>query len=126
MRLVLVCLGGAIGTGARYLMSLWALGAFGAAFPFGTLIVNATGSLLVAFIVEMAGTTNAISPDVRLMLTTGVLGGFTTYSAFNFETSAYVRTAQWATALANVGVTLLGCLAAGFFGAALARLIFAR
>jgi CrcB protein len=126
MRLFLICLGGAIGTGARYLTSLWALAAFGAAFPFGTLIVNTLGSFLIAFIVEMAGTTNVISPDVRLMLTTGVMGGFTTYSAFNFETTAYLRMSQWGTAAANVGATLLGCLAAGFAGVALARLLFAR
>ncbi|MEA2328976.1 MAG: fluoride exporter, partial [Thermoanaerobaculia bacterium] len=63
MRFFLICLGGAIGTGARYLTSLWALTAFGAAFPFGTLIVNALGSFLIAFIVETAGTSNAISPD---------------------------------------------------------------
>jgi CrcB protein len=126
MRLTLICLGGAIGTGARYLTSLWALAAFGASFPFGTLIVNTLGSFLIAFIVEMAGMTNAISPDVRLMLTTGVMGGFTTYSAFNFETTAYLRMGTWGTAFANVGVTLVGCLAAGFAGVALARLIFGR
>jgi CrcB protein len=126
MRLFLICLGGAIGTGARYLTSLWALQTFGAAFPFGTLIVNGLGSFLIAFIVEMAGMTNAISPDVRLMLTAGVMGGFTTYSAFNFETTAYLRMGTWGTALANVGVTLVGCLAAGFAGVALARVIFGR
>jgi CrcB protein len=126
MRFILICLGGAIGTEARYLTSLWALAAFGAAFPFGTLIVNTIGSLLIAFIVEMAGMTNAISPDVRLMLTTGVMGGFTTYSAFNFETTAYLRMGQWGTAFANVGVTLLGCFAAGMAGVALARVLFGR
>src|SRR5947209_4255751 len=108
MRLLLICLGGAIGTGARYLTSVWALAAFGAAFPFGTLIVNAVGSFLIAFIVETAGMTHTISPDVRLMLTAGVMGGFTTYSAFNFETTAYLRMGSFGTALANVGVTLFG------------------
>ncbi|MBV8547087.1 MAG: fluoride efflux transporter CrcB [Acidobacteria bacterium] len=126
MRFLLICFGGAIGTGARYLTSLWALTTFGAAFPFGTLIVNVLGSFLISFVVEMAGTTNAISPDVRLMLTAGVMGGFTTYSAFNFETSAYMRMGQWTTAVANVGATLFGCLAAGFAGVALARIFFGR
>ncbi len=126
MRFVLICLGGAIGTGARYLTSIWALAAFGAAFPFGTLIVNGVGSFLIAFIVEMAGMTKVISPDVRLMLTAGVMGGFTTYSAFNFETTSFLRMGSWGTAALNVGVTLVGCLAAGFAGVALARMIFAR
>lgn len=126
MRFLLICLGGAIGTGARYLTYLWALAAFGAAFPFGTLIVNTAGSFLIALIVETAGVTHMISDDVRLMLTTGVMGGFTTYSTFNFETTGYLRMGQWGTALANVGVTLVLCLAAGFAGVALARVIFAR
>jgi CrcB protein len=126
MRLFLICLGGAIGTGARYLTYLWALAAFGSAFPFGTLIVNAAGSFLIAFIVETAGTTHLISDDVRLMLTTGVMGGFTTYSAFNFETTGYLRMGQWGTAVANVGVTLVLCLAAGFAGVAFARALFPR
>src|SRR3954453_15361187 len=126
MRLLLICLGGAIGTGARYLTSLWALEAFGVAFRFGTLIFNGVRLFLVSFIVETAGMTNAISPDVRLMLTAGVMGGFTTYSAFNFETTAYLRMGAWGTAVANIGVTLVGCLAAGFAGVALAKVLFGR
>src|SRR4051794_40130954 len=106
MRFLLICLGGAIGTGARYLTSLWALATFGAAFPFGTLIVNTLGSFLIAFLVETAGATHTIPADVRLMLTAGVMGGFTTYSAFNFETTAYLRMGSFGTALANAGVTL--------------------
>ena len=126
MRFLLICFGGAIGTGARYLTSLWALNAFNAAFPFGTLIVNVLGSFLIAFIVETAGMTHVVSDDVRLMLTAGVMGGFTTYSAFNFETTGYLRMGAFGTALVNVGVTLLGCLAAGFAGVALARVLFGR
>src|SRR3954468_137662 len=126
MRLTLICLGGAIGTGARYLTSLWALAAFGAAFPFGTLIVNGVGSFLISFIVGAAGMTNAISPDVRLMLTTGVMGGFTTYSAFNFETSAYMRMGSFGTAALNLGVPGFGRQTAGLAGVTFARLHFRR
>ena len=126
MRFLLICLGGAIGTGARYLTSVWALAAFGAGFPFGTLIVNTLGSFLIAFIVETAGLTTVISPDVRLMLTAGVMGGFTTYSAFNFETTSFLRMGSFGTAALNVGVTLVACLAAGFLGMALARVMFGR
>jgi CrcB protein len=126
MRFLLICLGGAIGTGARYLTSLWALAAFGAAFPFGTLIVNALGSFLIAFIVETVGTTNAISVDLRLMLTTGVMGGFTTYSAFNYDTTNYFRDGAWGLGMVNAGATFFGCLAAGLAGLALARLLFGR
>jgi CrcB protein len=54
------------------------------------------------------------------------MGGFTTYSTFNFETAGYLRMGAFGTALMNVGVTVFGCLAAGFAGVALARLLFGR
>jgi CrcB protein len=126
LRFVLVCTGGAIGSGARYLTGLWAVATFGTAFPLATLIVNVIGSFLMTLVIEMASTTSFISPDVRLFLTTGVLGGFTTYSAFNQETTAMLRDGAWRLGVANVCVTVFGCLLAGFAGIALAKLLFAR
>lgn len=126
MRLILICLGGAVGTGARYLTSLWAAGAFGTAFPAGTLIVNVLGSFLIGFIMQMSATTEIFSSDVRLMLTTGVMGGFTTYSTFNYETTDYFRAGAWGLGMVNAGATFFGCLAAGLAGLALARLLFGR
>jgi CrcB protein len=126
MRFLLICLGGAIGTGARYLTSLWAASAFGVAFPIGTLIVNVVGSFLIGFIVQMSSTTDLISSDMRLMLTTGVMGGFTTYSTFNYETTNYFRSGAWGLGVMNAGVTFFGCLIAGLAGVALARLLFGR
>ena len=126
MRFVLICLGGAIGTGARYLTSLWAASAFGVAFPAGTLIVNLAGSFLIGFIMQTSASTVLISSDVRLMLTTGVMGGFTTYSTFNYETTDYFRAGAWALGIVNAGATFFGCLAAGLAGLALAQLFFGR
>ena len=126
MRFFLICLGGAIGTAARYLTALWAASAFGAAFPAGTLIVNVAGSFLIALIMQLSTATDLISPDLRLMLTTGVMGGFTTYSTFNYETTNYFREGAWLIGLANIGATLIGCLIAGAAGLALARLIAGR
>jgi CrcB protein len=125
-RFLLVCLGGAIGTGARYLTAVWAASAFGVSFPFGTLIVNTVGSFAIAFLMQMASATEILSPDLRLMLTTGVMGGFTTYSTFNYETTGYFREGAWAVGLVNIGATLIGCLAAGLAGLALARATFGR
>src|SRR6185369_7279232 len=110
---LLVCLGGAIGSGARYLTALWAASAMGPAFPFGTLIVNLLGSFLIAFIMHIGSATEMLSPELRLMLTTGVMGGFTTYSTFNYETTGYFRDGAWMIGMLNVGVTVIGCLAAG-------------
>lgn len=126
MRFFLICVGGAIGTAARYLTALWAASAFGAAFPAGTLIVNVAGSFLIALIMQLSTATDLISPDLRLMLTTGVMGGFTTYSTFNYETTNYFREGAWLIGLANIGATLIGCLIAGAAGLALARLIAGR
>ena len=125
-RFLLICLGGAIGTGARYATSLWAASAMGSAFPFGTLIVNLAGSFLLAFLVHVAGSTELLPVDLRLMLTTGVMGGFTTYSTFNYETTQYFREGAWAMGAMNVAVTVAGCLIAGLAGLALARLMFGR
>ena len=125
-RFLLVCLGGALGSGARYLVSVGAAAAFGIAFPYGTLIVNVAGSFAVAFLMHMSMAGDALSPEWRLLLTTGVMGGFTTYSTFNYETLSYFREGAWGIATLNVAVTLLGCLAAGLAGFALARLIFGR
>lgn len=125
-RFLLICLGGAAGTGARYLTSLWAASAFGTAFPAGTFIVNVAGSFLLGFLMHVAGTTQFFSEDARLTLTTGVMGGFTTYSTFNHETTQLFRAGEWATASLNVAATLIGCLIAGIAGAALARVILGR
>ncbi|HET9209989.1 MAG TPA: CrcB family protein, partial [Thermoanaerobaculia bacterium] len=85
-RFLWICLGGAAGTGARYLLSGWLLRAAGPGFPWGTLAVNVIGSFLLGLILQVSLTTTLISPTLRLALTTGVMGGFTTYSTFNYET----------------------------------------
>jgi len=125
-RFLLVCLGGALGSGARYLVSIGAAAAFGVAFPYGTLFVNLAGSFAVAFLMHVSTTGEILSPEWRLLLTTGVMGGFTTYSTFNYETTQYFREGAWAMGFVNVALTLIGCLAAGLAGLAVARLIFGR
>lgn len=98
-RFVLVCLGGGFGTGARYLVSGWALALLGPDFPYGTLAVNVIGSLLLGIIMHFGLTTNLLSPTLRLTLATGVMGGFTTYSTFNYETLRYLQEGAWVRAL---------------------------
>ena len=125
-RFILVCVGGAIGTAARYLTALWVPTMLGASFPFATLIVNTVGSFFIAFIMHVGSSTEMLSPDMRAMLTTGVMGGFTTYSTFNYETTDFLREGAWALAAANILGTVAICLAAGFAGAAVARMIVGR
>jgi CrcB protein len=123
-RLLWICLGGAVGSGARYLVSTWVLGTLGPAFPWGTLAVNAIGSFLLGALMHVGLSTDLLSPTLRLALSTGVLGGFTTYSTFNYETLQYVRDGALRLAALNVGTTVILCLAAGLLGLAAARALF--
>lgn len=120
-RLLWVCLGGAVGSGARYLLSGWVLERMGAAFPWGTLCVNVVGSFLLGAVVQAALTTQWMSPTAQLALTAGVFGGFTTYSTFNQETLACLQRGAWMLACGIVLATVLGCLAAGALGQGLMR-----
>ena len=93
----------------------------GAGFPYGTIAVNILGSFLIAAITYAAAATDIVSPTLRMVLTTGFLGGFTTYSAFNNETLVYLQQSLWGRALANVAVTVVACLISGLAGFATAR-----
>jgi CrcB protein len=115
-RFLWICAAGAAGTGARYLMSTWLSRLAGPTFPWGTLAVNLLGSFLLGAVMEIGLATEILPPSVRLTLATGLLGGFTTYSSFNYETLQYLRSESWLLASANAGATVLGCLAAGILG----------
>jgi len=117
-RLVWVCVGSALGGGARYLISLAALRLLGSSFPYGTLTVNVIGSYLIGLIMHVSLETSAIPPIVRIFLTTGVMGGLTTYSTFNYETLQLANEGDWRFAIGNVAATVLVCLAAGVVGLA--------
>ena len=123
-RLLWVCLGSAAGGGARYLVSGWVLQLFGSAFPYGTLAVNLLGSFLLSVLMFAGVEAAAIPPTVRIALTTGVMGGFTTYSTFSYETMRYLQDGAWATAIVNVLLTLVVCLAASILGWVGARWLF--
>lgn len=121
VRFLWICLGGAIGTGARYLLSGWVARRVGTLFPYGTLAVNLVGCFLIGAVMHVSLTTAQLSPDSRVILVIGVLGGFTTYSGFNYETLQYFRDGAWLIGFVNVLVMVGGCLAAGIAGLASAR-----
>ncbi len=120
-RFLWICCGGAVGTGARYLVSGWSLKLFGPSFPYGTLTVNLLGSLLLGALMHIGTSTEAMSPAMRLALTTGAMGGFTTYSTFSYETMRLMQDGAWGSAALNVVVTVVACLLASFLGFGLAR-----
>jgi len=120
-RLLWVCLGGAAGSGARYLVTGWMSERLSAGFPWGTLCVNVVGSFLLGAVMQLASTSSSLSPTAQAAMTIGVLGGFTTYSTFNYETLASFQQGAWAMAVANLLATVVGCLVAGILGQAAVR-----
>jgi CrcB protein len=122
-RFLWICAAGAVGTGARYLLSTALARVAGPGFPWGTLAVNILGSFLLGAVMEVGVATELLSPAVRMVLATGLLGGFTTYSSFNYETLQYFQVQSWMLAFLNVSVTVLACLAAGILGIWTGRLI---
>ena len=86
MRVLLVLAGGALGSAARYLVAVWMVNRFGPDFPWGTLTVNVVGSFLIGLIATLADELGSIGSEARVFLIVGVLGGFTTFSAFSLET----------------------------------------
>jgi CrcB protein len=121
-----VCVGGAAGTGARYWLSGWTQRHVGSGFPAGTLAVNVIGSFLLGALMEIGVAGGMLEPTLRVALTTGVVGGFTTYSTFNYETIEYLREGAWALGIANLSATVLLCLGAGIAGVAAGRGLIAR
>lgn len=124
-RLLWICLGGAAGTGARYLIAVWSAQRLGSAFPYGTLIVNLIGCFVIAALMH-AALTLAWSPTVRAAITIGFIGGLTTYSSFNYETMRLIEEGALAAAAANLAATIVGGLAAGWLGLIVAREILGR
>lgn len=120
-RFLIVCGAGAVGCGARYLVTLWATERFGEKFPYGTLIVNLVGSFLIAFVLELSIRIASFPPNLKLALTTGFMGGLTTYSAFNYESTSLLSDGHVVRGLLNIGITLIGCLVAGGLGIVVAR-----
>jgi len=120
IRLLLVCAGGALGAGARFLVATGLARAAGAALPWGTLAVNVAGSFLIPFVMAAAAN-GQLSEEGRLLLAAGVLGGFTTYSSFNHETLAMAAEGRFAAAAGYAVLTFAVCLVAGLAGMAAAR-----
>ena len=124
-RFLWICLAGAAGTGARYLIALWAAQRFGSSFPFGTLIVNLAGCFGIAAIMHAASTLSW-SPTMRSAITIGFIGGLTTYSSFNYETTRLLEEGATSAAVFNATATIVGAFAAGWLGMVCARQLIGR
>ncbi|MBS1968041.1 MAG: fluoride efflux transporter CrcB [Chloroflexi bacterium SZAS-1] len=123
MTMLVIALGAAVGANLRYSLSLWAARQWGAAFPYGTMLINVLGSFLIGVVMVLLTTRLAVSDLWRFLLVTGLLGGFTTFSTFSYETYGLIINGSWLAAGLNVvGSVGLGMIGV-FLGAALVRLL---
>jgi len=119
--LLIISVGAIAGANARYLISRLAAKLLGPVFPYGTLFINITGSMIVGFFVIWATERALVDPRWRLLIVIGFCGSFTTFSSYAFETIAYFEQGQWQLMLANILSNNLLCLAGTLAGMALAR-----
>jgi len=121
--LVIVSIGAIVGANARWIISRYAAKLLGPVFPYGTLVINITGSLIVGFFIIWTSERVLVDPRWRLLIVVGFCGAFTTFSSYAFETMAYFEQGQWALMVANVLSNNLLCLGAVLVGMALARVL---
>lgn len=123
LNFIAISLGAIVGANARYLISRYAAKLLGPVFPYGTLIINVSGSFVVGvFLIWTTGRV-LIDPRWRLLVVIGFCGGFTTFSSYAFETMAYFEQGQWLLMTANIAANNLLSLAAAIAGMAVARVL---
>ncbi|UXU74308.1 MULTISPECIES: fluoride efflux transporter CrcB [unclassified Paracoccus (in: a-proteobacteria)] len=116
MNYLIVFFGAGLGGAARHGTNVLASRVLGAEFPFGTLIANLLGSFLMAVIIEVFALRSSLSNEARLFLTTGCLGGYTTFSTFALDTMLRLERGEWVVATAYVVISVLGGLVAFLIG----------
>jgi fluoride exporter len=116
-------LGAAVGANLRYGLSIWAAQQWGTTFPYGTMLINVLGSCAIGLVMVLLTTRLAVGALWRPLIVTGLLGGFTTFSTFSYETYGLLVAGSWLAAglniLGSVGLGMVGV----FLGAGLARLV---
>ncbi|PLX22931.1 MAG: fluoride efflux transporter CrcB [Ignavibacteria bacterium] len=121
--LLAVAAGGGIGAGFRYLFSGAVYSWTGEDFPYGTLVVNVVGSLILGFLVQIAETKAGPGPLLKVFLTVGLCGGFTTFSTFSVETWRLMADGSYISAGLNAAGSVVLCLIGVYAGILLARLV---
>jgi CrcB protein len=121
--LIFAAAGGAIGAGARHLVNIGLGRALGTGFPWSTLFVNISGSLLMGMLIELLALRFNVSPGVRTLLVTGVLGGFTTFSAFSLDFAVLIERGETVSALVYALGSVAASIGALFIGLSLVRAI---
>lgn len=121
--IVIVGCGGFIGAALRYIISLNAAKVFGADFPYGTLIANVLGAIIIGFVMKISLDTSLITPNTKLFLTTGMMGGLTTFSTFSYETVTMINSGQYILGAFNLGLNVVLSFAGVTLGMIISRAI---
>lgn len=119
-----VAVGGAIGATGRYLFNLQMLRLLGPNFPWGTFGVNVIGSFIMGLVAGLFALRFDVSPEMRSFITTGILGGFTTFSAFSLDAANMIERGQTGLAALYIGGSVVLGLAGLFLGLSIARAMF--
>jgi fluoride exporter len=110
---LVIALGGGLGACARYGLSVWAAQRLGPAFPYGTLLINVSGSFLLGLFLTVSAHWAGFDPRWRLFVAVGFLGGYTTFSTFAFDSTELLLAGKWGAGLGNLlGNNVLGLAAA--------------
>ena len=121
MNYLWIAVGAVVGASARYFLSGLIVRNFSATFPYGTLLINVTGSLVLGFFLVYSTDRVLLDPRWRLLVAVGFCGSYTTFSSYAFESLALMEQGQWLLVGLNVVASNVLCLAAVLAGAALAR-----
>jgi len=116
LNFVVVFVGGGIGAAIRYWMDGAVQRWTGSTFPYGTFVINSLGCLMIGILMTTLEERFLVNPSLRIFLTIGILGGFTTFSTFSYETIEMMRSAEYYFAAVNVSLTVFTCLAATYVG----------
>lgn len=120
-----IALGGAVGAVARHQVAVWTAQLLGHGFPFGTLVVNVVGSLAMGLLIEASALKITLTPEVRAMLVTGVLGAFTTFSTFSLDAAFLYEKGELMKAALYIALSVVASIGALFAGLWIVRTVTA-
>ncbi len=120
--IIAIAIGAALGANLRYAISVWANQRLGAIFPYGTLMINLLGCFLIGVILSLANSRIQLSEPMRLILVTGLLGGFTTFSSFGYETYSLINSGNWLAAIIYASTSMIVGLIAVLVGVEVGRI----
>ena len=122
-KIIYVGIGGFIGASIRYLISMQSSKLLNSSIPLGTLIVNVIGGFLIGVIMELSVSTDFISPNLKLFLTTGIMGGLTTFSTFSYETISLITDGRYLLGISNIFLNLFLSLGGVILATSLCKII---